>query len=287
MKMTFSEFKDDWLEKHNASIPVEESYISPYPVWARTLCLLAFATSALASGVHTMTVVYEGIPLSPMVDEIQRRWVARGAFISYELGMYLAAFLMAVKATRGYARLMAFVIFATLISVNLYSVYQVYGFNFLTDPAGAFVTGFFALVPIIAYGSGKLYVNIGAAEAEGKRKSREAVRTQWQELDTIILRDFKKYEKEYKAEHTDHTQYVPSTEEYKRKNTEIVPPKAVRTLADLLKANEADISLSAADIRAKYGGGQSTANDAKKLAARELGEQRKFTNGHDTETPLQ
>lgn len=195
--MSHEEYREDWLKKHPASIPTEEIEDSPYPVWARILVFAGFITSALVSGVHTMTVVYNSVSLSPMVDEMLRQWTARGAFVTYELGLFLAAFLMVVQATKRLAQLISTIIFATLIAVNLYSVLQVYGFDLEHDIAGAMVTAMFSLVPVIAYGCGKLYVNIGAAERALKRKAKERLRDDNIKLDAAINQGYSKYVKDF------------------------------------------------------------------------------------------
>lgn len=284
---TFDEYDTDWRNRHKSSIPQEEDFKeqSPYPSWGRLASFVAFVTSALMSGVHTMAMVYNSITISPVVDENMRKAVSYGSFISYELGMFMAAFLMTVDATRVLARRLAFTIFITLIAVNFYSVVKVYG---LSDPIGAAVSISFAFVPLVAYASGKFYINIGIAERTLERRAKELYLAKKVEVEAQINRDYNAYVDQYqkalrktekeKRKNEARTQSVLSTPVGTPRRTQYIPgtgmgtpPKAVRDLADQLKANEGkDLKLSAAAIREKYGRGQGVANDAKKLAQWEM-----------------
>lgn len=195
-EMEHAEFREDWLSKHPASIPIEEVEDSPYPRWAKPIILIGFILASLLSGVHTMVVVYEGIQLSELVDELQRQWVARGSFIVYEIGMFAAAYLMGVQSTKRLAQLSAFIIFLTLIAANLYSVNEVYGFDLLSNFAGSFVTGLFALVPVLAYSFSKLYINIGNAERALAKRARDTKKEADKALDATINREHKKHQNE-------------------------------------------------------------------------------------------
>jgi hypothetical protein len=201
----FGEYKDDWLLKHPASIPMEIVEDSPYPSWARFAALAAFICSALVSGVHMMPAVYDAIPLSPIVTELMRQWVARGSFVAYELGMFMSAFLMAVQSSKRLAQVLSSIIFLTLIAVNLYSVVKVYGFDLQQNFAGTAVSTMFSLVPAIAYASGKFYINIGAAERAAERRSKENLRDDERALDATILKDYKRDKKEWEKQYEQHS----------------------------------------------------------------------------------
>jgi hypothetical protein len=278
--MSYAQFKEQWSERHQASIPTEEEIASPYPRWARAAAFLAFLTSAMISGAHMVPAVYEGIPESTIVLNEFRIAVAYGSFMAYELGMFMAAFLMAVSATKHLAKWITGIIFVTLIIVNLYSVSTVYGVDWQNDIIGAGVSLSFSLVPVIAYASGKFYINIGVAERELGKEARERLKNANRELDAKINAEYTRYTKDYEKRLEQarerletHTEYVPGTNEYdtdKVVRTEYIPSRAVRELADVLKQNTDDLGLSAAQIRLKYGKGQGVANDAKKLAISEL-----------------
>lgn len=273
-KQTFEEFKADWLKKHPASVPVEEVEESPYPRWARALCFASFITSALASGVHTMTVVYGSIALSAMVDETFRQWVARGAFVSYELGLFLAAFLMIVQQTRRLAQMLATIIFLTLIAVNLYSVLKVYGFDLQNDPAGAGVTAFFALVPVIAYASGKLYVNIGVAERALKKRAKEALQKALKALDATINREYTKYVKDYETSRNDFMKSGEVGTLHESSRNPVKPRVKLHEVAEEIYEN-GDAGLSVAEMMERYGISQGSTTKI-----RDMLKQRTNGNGH-------
>lgn len=271
---TFDQFDTDWRNRHKSRVPKEEDFTepSPYPWWARGASFIAFLTSALMSGVHTMTMVYNSIALSAVVTEEMRRGVAYGSFISYELGMFMAAFLMTVDNTRTLARRLAFTIFATLIAVNFYSVLNVYGFR---DMVAAAVSITFAFVPMVAYASGKFYINIGIAERALARKSKEAFLAAKQVLEAEINRDYDEYVAAYQAREREEAQRLLTEQKAeaarirreerreKRKNDELhepfmKPPVKGQPRVKLHEVarevhENGDVNMTSTEMMAKYG----------------------------------
>jgi len=280
--MGFEEYRDDWRLKRPASIPVEIVEESPYPIWARFAALAAFICSALVSGVHMMPAVYDAIPLSPIVTELMRQWVARGSFVAYELGMFMSAFLMAVQSSKRLAQIVSAIIFLTLIAVNLYSVVKVYGFNLQENFAGAAVSTMFSLVPAIAYASGKFYINIGVAERAAERRGKETLRDDERKLDESILKDYKRDKKEWEKSqavqlsngHVQWTNTHPSASNLGHTKR----PDAAQIVQRHLVENPQDAEREARDLAAYLGVGKSTVNNVQ----RQMRSNGHSSNGHST-----
>lgn len=272
MSDLFDEYKYDWLKKHPNSVPTEEMEDSPYPGWVKILVLVGFVLAALLSGVHTMMVVYDGIKVSALVDETMRQWVSRGSFVVYEICMFAAAYLMAVVSTKLLARVAAAIIFTTLIATNLYSVNQIYGFDFQNNAFGSFVTALFSLVPILAYSLSKLYINIGSAERLLKRKAKDAYKEAMQKMDATILKDFKK---DSKASNPPSKDRLLDDQPEPPKSVKL--PDASQRVIDYLRDNPADIDgLSSARLASKLGVSKATANNAQRRL------KGGYLNGHDS-----
>lgn len=160
----FEEFRLEYEARHPASVPVRRMETSPYPRWVSVAAGLMFAFSALLSGVHTVPVVRDGIPLGVL------SWLADFAaitsFFSVELAILISTFVLAgggSLAVRGVLALSTL----TALAANLYSVFAAYTATITRAEGDVGMLVVAVLIGIVAPGvafmSGKMYVNLARA----------------------------------------------------------------------------------------------------------------------------
>lgn len=127
--------------------------------------------------------------------------------------------------------------------------------------------------PVVAWISGEgfalLDIEASISNHRAKQEYIEAVRL-WEEARN---RSWNSNKGKLMGTSTPRTEYVPGTPSIETVRTNPVPanvPKAVRSLADTLKANPDDLSMSVGAIRLKYEVGQGTAAQARSLALSEM-----------------
>lgn len=197
--LSYEEFKDDWLKRHPASIPIERVEDSPYPKWLRSATLLMFLAAALLSAVHTIPVVYAGIPANSIISPETRMVAANASIVAFELGILLSAFLMIAKSSMGLAWVLLGTMFAGTIVANIQSISQTSGAGL----GASIVTLIFGGgIPVIALAAGKLFVNIYSTERALKKQAGENNRQAWKDLDATINGAYAKYEKLWKINHS-------------------------------------------------------------------------------------
>lgn len=265
-RLNFDEFKEDWLLKHPASVPTEDVEDSPYPRWLRGATLLMFLAAALLSAVHTIPVVYAGIPGSSVISADVRTLAANASIVAFELGILLSAFLMIVKSSMGLAWVLLGTMFAGTIVANVQSIAQ----NSSDDPGSKIVTLIFGGgIPVIALAAGKLFVNIYTTERALKKRSKDTYREDMKTLDAKINAAFSAYEKSVQSSNGLSIGQIPQSAASILGHTK--RPDASQIVQRHLMENEQDIERDARDLAAFLGVGKSTVNNV----------QRQFrTNGH-------
>lgn len=245
--MTFEEYKEDWLIKHPASIPVEEVEDSPYPSWLRIATLLMFLAAALLSAVHTIPVVYAGIPSNSIISPEVRTAAANASIIAFELGILLSAFLMIVKSSMGLAWLLLGTMFAGTLVANVQSISLTSG-----EGLGSSVVTliFGAGIPVIALAAGKLFVNIYTTERALKKRGKETYREDMKALDALINQSHTKYMKQNdtsrKFTKSDEAQQV-----HEISRSPVKPRVKIHEIAEIIYEN-GDGKMSANEMMDKY-----------------------------------
>lgn len=244
---SFEEFKEDWLLKHPASIPVEDIEDSPYPRWLRGATFLMFLAAALLSAVHTIPVVYAGIPSNSIISPEIRTAAANASIIAFELGILLSAFLMIAKSSMGLAWLLLGTMFTGTIIANIQSISQT-----SSEGIGSSVVTivFGAGIPVIALAAGKLFVNIYTTERTLKKRGKESYREALKELDTIINQAHTKYLKQ----HDTSRNFVKSDEAqpvHETSRSPVKPRVKIHEIAEIIYEN-GDGKLSANEMMDKY-----------------------------------
>lgn len=191
--LSFEDFRQDWILKHPASIPVEQVDDSPYPRWLKTATLLMFLSAAMLSAVHTIPVIFETIPNNDVVSIETRTIAANASIAAFELGILLSAFLMIVKSSERLAWVLLGMMFVGTVVANIVSISKA-GDGTLGASIVTLIFG--GGVPIIALAAGKLFVNIHNSERIGKKRGREEHREALKQLDTTINQAYSKYAKE-------------------------------------------------------------------------------------------
>lgn len=246
--MSYEEFKEDWLLKHPASIPVEEVEDSPYPRWLRPATLLMFLAAALLSAVHTIPVVYGGIPSNSIISPEVRTAAANASIIAFELGILLSAFLMIAKSSMGLAWILLGTMFAGTIVANVQSISQTSG----EGVGSSVVTLIFGCgIPIIALAAGKLFVNIYTTERALKKRGKDTYRESLKELDTTINQAHTKYLKSHETSRN----FVKSDEAlaiHETSRSPVKPRVKLNEIAEIIYEN-GDGKMSANEMMDKYG----------------------------------
>lgn len=247
-QLSFEEYKEDWLIKHPASIPVEEVEDSPYPRWLRGATLLMFLAAALLSAVHTIPVVYAGIPSNSIISPEIRTAAANASIVAFELGILLSAFLMIVRSSMGLAWILLGTMFAGTIVANVQSISQTSG-----EGLGASVVTliFGGGIPIIALAAGKLFVNIYTTERALKKRAKDTYREAMKLLDTTINQAYAKYQKQSNPSRnfmkSDEAQQVHETS-----RSSVKPRVKIHEIAEIIYEN-GDGKMSANEMMDKYG----------------------------------
>lgn len=247
-QLSFEEHKEDWLIKHPASIPVEETEDSPFPKWLRYATLMMFLAAALLSAVHTIPVVYGGIPSNSIISPEVRTMAANASIVAFELGILLSAFLMITKSSMGLAWLLLGTMFAGTIVANVQSISQTSGEGL----GSSLVTLIFGGgIPIIALAAGKLFVNIYTTERTLKKRSKEQYREDMKTLDATINQAYVKYQKQHDPSRnfmkSDEAQQVHETS-----RSPVKPRVKIHEIAEIIFEN-GDGKMSANEMMDKYG----------------------------------
>lgn len=190
--MDYDQFRAQYEQQHPASVPERVEEVSPYPRWLRYATGLMFISSALLSGVHTVTVVQLGLPseTSLFVEHV----VSVASFIAVEMAILLAAYVLLTNAG-WWVKAVLGVSVVTALAANLYSV--VNAFQAVdSDPGAVIVAGIVGIAaPGIAGLSGKLFVDMNRAERVMGKRASEAYREACQAWDKEINKAWKRYEK--------------------------------------------------------------------------------------------
>jgi hypothetical protein len=188
----YLEFRKQYEIQHPASIPILELEGIPYPRWLKFTTLLMFLAAALMSAVHTIPVVYAGIPEDPVISSEIRTLAANVSILAFELGILLSAFLMMTKSSMALAWVLLGTMFAGTLVSNIYSISQ----TSTSDWGAGIVTIIFgAGIPIIALAAGKLFVNIYNAEFNAGKRANAAYREACIAWDKEIAKAFEKWQK--------------------------------------------------------------------------------------------
>lgn len=242
--MEYEEFREDYIKRHPASVPELEGEISPYPRWLKFAALLMFLAAALLSAVHTIPVVYAGIPADTVISESVRAVAANASILAFELGILLSAFLMMVKNSLWLAWLLLGTMFAGTVIANVESISRTGG----NDVGSALVTMIFGCgIPIIALAAGKLFVNIYTAERKLKVQARETYREALKQLDATIN---SAYSRAYGAPVSSRsTKQEKQPKQSKRRDS----PSMEQALAHL-RAHPEDVDRPSREVAAALGG---------------------------------
>lgn len=264
--MTFAEFKDDWLLKHPASIPIEEIEDSPYPRWLRGATLIMFLAAALLSAVHTIPVVYDNIPNHIAISQSVRTTAANASIIAFELGILLSAFLMITKSSMVLAWVLLGTMFAGTVVANIQSISKTSG----AGGGAVIVTLIFgAGIPVIALAAGKLFVNIYAAERALKKRSKDNYKEAMRALDATINAAYSKH-----ANKGDQRSNLIKNNQISPRNK---PSPRLQKALTWLEKNPGNLDTPPRELERKVGVSYGTIYSAQKLLK---DVQNGYTNGH-------
>lgn len=244
--LIYEEFRAQYEKQHPASVPILEVEGSPYPKWIKLATLIMFLAAALLSAVHTIPVVFESIPESPIISPQIRTSAANGSVIAFELGLLLSAFLMVSKSSLRLAQILLGTMFVGTLVANIYSISQTKEPNI---GAIAVTIIFGAGIPVIALAAGKLYVNIYTMEASLEKRAKEAYREALKQWDAVIYAAWVSYQKTVKRGQKTVNQQVEtrgksvenSNGNYQRNATEIVE-QFLREHPDAFQRSNRDIA---------------------------------------------
>lgn len=150
-KMTFVEYKTEWLLRHPGSIPTPKE-AEKHGILAKLAWGFSFISSAIVSGVHTVPTIVQTIPSSEYLTS-DAKWIASlFGFGAIELSIFLSA---RYRADSNVAKAGLFLSVAAAIVSNVYSglhILQAANDNFIGG-AAAILLGI--IIPLLAVVSGE------------------------------------------------------------------------------------------------------------------------------------
>ena len=251
-----------------------------YPVWVEWLVAVMAICAALLSGIHTVPTVYNGIPQHTIITEAMRVGVAYLSFVAVELSILLSAYLM----VRGSYRVAWFVLVVSTglaMLANVTSVFSALGSG-LDVGTISLTAGLGLGAPLIAFMSGKLFVNIHLSTRTLDKKARTEYRAAAVAFDNAVLDAWTVYEDKHLARPTavqvDNGLGQGTGRGYKR------TADAAQLSRDYFAANPdvlMDTSISVRQIADDIGAGKSTVASVRGAMRNELLSEQNGNGGHE------
>lgn len=179
-KMTFEEYKREWLLRHPGSVPPKKE-AEKHGFWAKFAWGFSFISSAIVSGVHTVPTIVQTIPTSEYLTN-NAKWIASlFGFGAIELSIFLSA---RYRADSNVAKAGLFLSVAAAIVSNVYS-----GLHILQTASDNIIGGAAAIllgiiIPLLAVVSGEQWAKLDRED----KLAQEAVDAENLEIDKEIDR---------------------------------------------------------------------------------------------------
>lgn len=188
--MEYQEFRKQYEEQHQASIPIEEAFIGEYPTWVTVAVGAMFVAAAFFSGVHTIPIAHTAID-ALKVTEAFRIIGGLSAFVFIETGVLVSAYMLVKR----WSWVMFFILLLTItvaMGANLYSVSEAFKPD-ATDLFSKVLTVLFGIVaPLMAALSGGVFVWLHQSERVADAKMKARFKEQSVAWDKEIERAYKK-----------------------------------------------------------------------------------------------
>lgn len=188
--MDYQTFRQQYIEQHPASVPIEAANISEYPWWLTYAVGAMFVASAFFSGVHTIPIAHDAID-AEKVAEILRAIGGISAFLFVESGILVSAYML-VKKFNIAMLVILFIAVVVAMGANLYSVAHA----LQSDRMDTFTKGitilFGVVAPLIAGLSGGVFVWLHQSELVVNEEKKATYRGQCIAWDKEILREYRK-----------------------------------------------------------------------------------------------
>ena len=188
--MDYIEFRQQYEERHPASVPVHKDELEEYPSWLQPLCLLMFIAVSIVSGVHTVSTVRYTMAASLVIPEPLKDIASLAAFFGFELALFVSVYSWLRNHVRWLPYVSTFVVFVLIVLTNVQDIAQAARI----DGIGAVIVGGIGIgTPLVALLSGKMFVDIYRSKRGAAHRADEQYDVARVEWDKEIARAWGKY----------------------------------------------------------------------------------------------
>lgn len=192
--MDYGEYREQYEERHRASVPVKKQAVSEYPMWLYWGVFFMFVCAAVLSGVHTIPTVYRTIEVGGLITPLVRDLAALSSFVAVELAIFVSYY-ATIRGSKWSVWLVLVTSFTVAIVSNLQSVSRALAGDASGVDTIIVVLALGVGMPMIALMAGKLFADMHKSQRMAMLRADQEYIEACRQFDAAVLEAFNAFEK--------------------------------------------------------------------------------------------